>query len=103
MLELLAFARLSELSGRKDKEHCRRDEDAFYEEFGADPPALVVAIGGALSFFVVAGQRDTRGRRLIASRKGTVDLLLRMGVTRLSCPKQADRRRNSSGENSDGG
>ncbi|TCM64548.1 hypothetical protein [Rhizobium sp. BK068] len=52
MLDLLAFARLSELSCRKDKERCRRDEDAFYEEFGADPPAFIIAIGGALRFFV---------------------------------------------------
>jgi hypothetical protein len=57
MIELLAFARLPELSGRKGKEGSRRDEDAFYEEFGADPPALIVAIGGALSFVVRHGPR----------------------------------------------
>ncbi|ULJ72256.1 hypothetical protein [Rhizobium gallicum] len=64
MLDLLALARLSELSGRKDKERCRRDEDAFYEEFGADPPALIVAFGRALSF--IARRRATGHAQKVA-------------------------------------
>jgi hypothetical protein len=29
MIDLLALDRLLEVSGRKDRERCRRDEDAF--------------------------------------------------------------------------
>jgi hypothetical protein len=52
MLELVAFVRLHELSYREDKQFGRLDADVLYREFGLDPPALIVAIGMALSFLV---------------------------------------------------
>ena len=49
MLDLLTLARLNEFCGCGQRKCRRRDEDAFYREF-ADPPALLVAFGRALSF-----------------------------------------------------
>jgi hypothetical protein len=71
MIDLLALDRLLEVSGRKDRERCRRDEDAFYEEFGADPPAFIVAIGRVLSFLVSPLVNATRAEsgRLPAGRE----------------------------------
>lgn len=58
MLDGLAFARLIESRSRQDQERWRRDQDAYYQEFAADPPALIVAIACALSF--LASHRPAR-------------------------------------------
>ncbi|WEX74756.1 hypothetical protein PYH37_000027 [Sinorhizobium numidicum] len=74
MLDLLALARLMEFCGGQDRERGRRDEDAFYQQFGAEPSALLMAITRALSF--VARRRKTQHARKAATCKAETECCL---------------------------
>jgi hypothetical protein len=54
---------------RQGQRKCRRrDEDAYYQAFAADPPALLSALGRALSFGAWR-TRKADGRLLLADEE----------------------------------